>query len=97
MYWVYIISNKYKNVFYTGFTNDPGRRLFEHRNKLYPGGFTAKYNCYVLLYFEEIEGLEEAKHRENQIKRYRREWKENLITSINKNWQDLTYKFPFDE
>ena len=96
MYWIYILSNSRKNVYYTGFTNDLSRRLYEHREKLFPG-FTEKYNCHVLLYFEEVEGLEEAKHREKQIKRYKRDWKENLINMINPDRIDLTYLFPFDE
>ncbi len=66
----------------------------KHKNKLYPG-FTEKYNCDNLLYYEEFEGNYQAAHRENQVKRYRKEWKRNLIDSINPEWRDLTDRFPF--
>jgi putative endonuclease len=87
-YFVYILSNRHHTVFYTGFTDDLERRVFEHRNKLLEG-FTKKYNIYKLLYFEEMPSAEEAKHREKQLKRYKREWKKNLINSINPEWRDL--------
>jgi putative endonuclease len=95
MYFVYILTNYGRTVFYTGFTNDLGRRMYEHKKKIY-AGFTARFNCNILLYYEEYEDMEQAKHRENQIKRYRREWKRNLIDSINPEWGDLSSKFPFN-
>ena len=95
MYFVYLLSNHGKTVFYTGFTNDLARRVYEHKQKQY-AGFTAKYNCNILLYYEKFEDMEHAKHRENQIKRYKREWKRNLIDSINPEWIDLSSNFPFN-
>ena len=94
MYYVYILSNYSKTTFYTGMTNDLGRRMYEHKNKLYPG-FTSRYNCDILLYFEEFEDGDQAAHREQQIKRYKKEWKRNLIDSINSEWGDLTNRFEF--
>lgn len=95
MYFVYILTNYGKTVFYTGFTNDLARRMYEHKKKIY-AGFSARYNCSVLLYYEEFEDMDQAKHRENQIKRYKREWKRNLIDSINSEWVDLSSRFPLD-
>lgn len=81
-YFIYIISNQNHTVYYTGFTNDLARRIYEHKHKLLKG-FTSKYNCEKLLYFEELPSVDEALHREKQIKHYKREWKKNLIESIN--------------
>lgn len=91
-YYVYILSNQSHKVFYTGFTNDLGRRIEEHKTKVVKG-FTEKYNCNKLLYFEEFKDKDEALHREAQIKRYLKEWKKNLIYSINPEWRDLAEDF----
>ena len=87
-YFVYIITNKNNTVLYTGFTDDLERRIYEHRNKIYRG-FSAKYNCYKLLHFEEFKEMKEAQYRERQLKKYRRQWKENLINEANPDWKDL--------
>ena len=92
MYYTYILSNSHHTVFYTGFTDDLYRRVQEHRQKLVQG-FTQKYNCNKLLYFEEFKWADDAKHREHQVKRYSREWKKNLIESINPEWRDLYEDF----
>lgn len=91
-FYVYIMSNKRYTVLYTGFTNDIERRVYEHKHKLLDG-FTKTYNINVLLYFEEFNSAEEAKNREKQIKRYTREFKRNLINSINPEWRDLYEDF----
>jgi len=92
MYWIYIMTNKFNEVLYVGFCDDIERRAYEHRNKLLEG-FTKKYNCVKLVYYEEYYDKEEALHRERQLKRYRREWKFNLIRSINPNLRDLYEDF----
>jgi putative endonuclease len=71
-----------------GFTDDLERRVYEHKHELLEG-FTKRYNIHKLLYFEEYSSAEEAKHREKQLKKYSREWKENLINTINPMWKDL--------
>ena len=88
MYYVYIISNWNRRVLYTGFTNDIENRTYQNKHKLTPG-FTSKYNCNKLLYYEEIECFEEALHREKQLKRYLRTWKFNLIKKMNPKFEDL--------
>ena len=87
-YFVYIITNKNKTVLYTGFTNDLERRIYEHKSKIYKG-FATKYNCHKLLYFEEFKEMKDALHRERQVKKYSRQWKENLISEANPDWKDL--------
>lgn len=88
-YYVYILANWKYTVFYTGVTNDLVRRVFEHKLKLNKG-FTSKYNCHKLLYFEEFGDIMDAIHREKQIKKYKRAWKKNLINSMNPEWRDLS-------
>ena len=88
-FYTYILCNWKQTVFYTGATNDLVRRVFEHKVKMNPG-FTAKYNCNQLMYYEEFQYIWDAFHREKQIKKYRREWKRNLINSVNPDWRDLS-------
>lgn len=90
-FYIYILSNQHHTVFYTGFTDDLERRVYEHKNKLLKS-FTKKYNIDKLLYFEEFASADEAKHRERQVKKYTREFKRN-IDSINPEWNDLYKSF----
>jgi putative endonuclease len=87
-YYVYILTNAYDTVLYTGITNDIERRCLEHKKK-YVKGFTQKYNVDKLVYFETYNEVEEAIKREKQIKGYSRSKKDALIEGFNKDWQDL--------
>jgi len=91
-HWIYIISNPNHTVFYTGMTFNLAKRIGEHKQKAIPS-FTTRYNCTKLLYYEGPLEFESAQHREQQIKRYRRAWKENLISELNPSWEDLSDKF----
>ncbi len=62
-YYVYILTNKYHTVLYTGFTGDLFQRVYEHRKKVFPG-FTAKYNIYKLVYYEQFGNVYDAIERE---------------------------------
>ncbi|WPR77509.1 GIY-YIG nuclease family protein [Algoriphagus sp. NG3] len=86
---VYIMTNHRHTVLYTGVTSDLLRRVYEHRNKLNPSSFSAKYNLTKLVYFESFHSIEEAIAREKQIKGGSRKRKEDLINSLNPNWIDL--------
>ncbi len=88
-YYVYILSNKYNTVLYTGVTNDIERRVYEHQQKLNKG-FTSKYNCHKLVWFEDHEDVLAAIHREKQIKKWLRTWKNQLIEKENPQWTDLS-------
>ncbi len=83
-----MMTNKYNNVLYTGMTNDLVRRVFEHKNKA-ARGFTFKYNCDKLVWFEEHTDTEEALTRERLLKRWPREWKNKLVHGENPEWNDL--------
>lgn len=89
-YYVYILTNKNNTVLYTGFTDELERKIDKHKRKVNPKSFTSKYNYNKLIYFEEFENINDAFHRENQLKRYKREWKENLINNKNPDWNDLS-------
>lgn len=82
--------NKPNGVIYIGVTNNIEERVKEHKLKIYPKSFTSKYNCDKLVYFEEFEGGEKAVKREKQFKKWKREWKVNLIEKMNPSWSDLS-------
>lgn len=88
MYFVYILSNQYNTVLYTGMTNDLKRRIYEHKNNLVKG-FTQKYCVHKLVYYEWTENVESAIEREKQIKAGSRSKKLALIETYNPNWLDL--------
>jgi putative endonuclease len=88
--WVYVITNKHNTTLYTGVSNDLSVRLWEHRTKQDPKCFTARYNIYKLVYYEEYDSIGEAIEREKYIKRKSRKWKEDLVNSVNPGWDDLT-------
>ena len=87
-YCVYILTNKNNKVLYIGVTGNLKRRISEHKNKTFKG-FTEKYNCDKLVYFEQTENIMSALEREKQLKKWRREKKNNLIEKSNPNWKDL--------
>jgi len=74
---------------YIGMTNNLERRLFEHKNKI-NDGFTKKYNVNKLVYFEETSDVHAAIDREKQLKKWRREKKNNLVLNLNPQWKDLS-------
>ncbi len=88
-YYVYILTNKSNKVLYVGVTNDLVRRMFEHKNKLIEG-FTKRYNLVKLVYYEATNDINSAIKREKQLKNWHRDWKINLITQSNPDWEDLT-------
>ena len=92
MYFIYIMTNEYHTVLYTGVTNNLERRFYEHSNQVHDG-FTSKYKVNRLVYFEETNDIRDAISREKQIKGWSRIKKINLINSINSQWEDLSLQF----
>ena len=82
------MTNKHKNVLYLGVTNDLERRVFKHENGKYKG-FTKKYNCKYLVYYEHFINIEYTIDREKELKKWRREKKDLLISSFNPKWKFL--------
>lgn len=90
-YWyVYIMANKPNGVIYIGVTDNLDERVKEHKLKVYPKSFTARYNFEILVYFEEFENGEKASIREVQFKKWKRDWKIKLIEEMNPSWADLS-------
>ena len=87
-YCVYIMTNNYNKVLYTGITSNLKRRVYEHKEKLVDG-FTKRYNITKLVYYEIYEDPENAILREKQIKAGSRQKKIDLIFSFNEKWNDL--------
>jgi putative endonuclease len=88
-YYVYILANRKHGALYIGITSDILRRVHEHKLKLVPG-FTAKYGIDKLVYFEMFDDPASAIAREKQLKKWRRDWKLQLIESKNPGWVDLS-------
>ena len=91
-YWTYIMTNAYRNVLYIGITNDLNRRYREHKSGLIDG-FTKKYRCQVLVYYEEYLRIEDAIAREKQLKNWSRAKKYALIRRLNPEMEDLGASF----
>jgi len=87
--YVYIVTNKYRQVLYIGVTNDLSRRLGEHAAGTVKS-FTRQYNLNYLLYFDIWDDVPSAIAREKQLKNWHREWKFNLIKELNPNLKDLS-------
>lgn len=88
-YYVYILTNKYCTVLYTGVTRDLIRRVYEHKNHFDKDSFTSKYNVTRLVYFEETNDVRSAIEGEKQIKSWSRKRKTELIFEKNPHWVDL--------
>lgn len=88
MFYVYILTNKYNTVLYTGVTGKVEKRLVQHF-EIYPSSFCSQYRVSKLVYLESYESSNEAISREKQIKGWRRERKIDLIESLNPEWESL--------
>ena len=86
--WLYILASKPGGTLYVGVTNDLVRRTFEHRQG-FVEGFTKRHNVKMLVYYEQHETVPLAIQREKNIKHWSREWKIDLIVSLNPEWRDL--------
>ncbi|MEK7502793.1 MAG: GIY-YIG nuclease family protein [Patescibacteria group bacterium] len=90
-YYVYILTNKTNKVLYTGITNNPLRRTYEHKSGVIEG-FTKKYRLKKLVYLESFDNPNDAIAAEKRIKGWLRIKKIKLIESRNLNWEDLSEK-----
>ncbi|SRR5258706_4819275 len=86
---VYIMTNVLHTVLYTGVTSDLIMRVQEHKTRVHPESFTAKYNVVILVYYKNFSTIEEAILEEKRIKGGSRKQKCLLINSINPGWKDL--------
>ena len=89
-YYVYILTNYNRTVLYTGVCNNLESRVWQHKNGINPGSFTRKYHVYLLVWYETHNDINEAIRREKLIKKWKRQWKEELINKENPDWEDLS-------
>ncbi|NEW78290.1 MAG: GIY-YIG nuclease family protein [Gelidibacter sp.] len=87
--YIYFMANKNNTVIYIGVSGNLLKRVYQHKTKTCKG-FTSKYNCDKLVYFEEFEDINQAIVREKQLKAGNRRRKEELIQQENPNWEDLS-------
>jgi putative endonuclease len=87
-FYVYILAGKKRGTLYIGVTNDIGRRVHEHRTGI-GSRFTYRYGVFRLVYFERFPTALEAIRRETVLKRWKRQWKIDLIEKDNPEWFDL--------
>lgn len=85
---VYIMASGRNGTLYTGVTSDLAKRAWEHRNG-FVAGFTKRYGCKLLVWYEVHEDLQEARLRELQMKKWKRQWKLSEIERMNPDWRDL--------
>ena len=88
-YYVYILASKRNGTLYIGVTNSLFCRIFQHKLKLNPESFTARYNVKMLVYYESYGYINDAIKREKQLKKWNRAWKIELIEKENPTWRDL--------
>jgi len=84
------MTNKHNSVIYTGVTSNLKDRVIQHKNKIHPDSFSARYNICKLVYYEQFDKIGDAIKREKQIKGGSRKKKIELIDSMNPEWVDLS-------
>lgn len=88
---VYMLANRKNGTLYTGVTSNLIKRIGQHRDG-HIQGFTARYGCKKLVWFETHQLVAEAIRREKSVKSYRRQNKINLIEAQNPDWRDLWFE-----
>jgi len=87
-FFVYILTSQRNGTLYVGVTNNLNRRIGEHKARTIPG-FTKRYGVDRLVPVEGYSTIDEARTRERRLKRWKREWKLELIEKTNPAWRDL--------
>ncbi|MDD3013420.1 MAG: GIY-YIG nuclease family protein [Candidatus Gastranaerophilales bacterium] len=87
-FYVYIITNLKTKPIYIGVTKDLCRRIYEHKNKV-ADSYSSKYNLTKLVYFEVFNFINDAITREKQLKNWHRDWKLNLIKTVNPELKEI--------
>jgi putative endonuclease len=88
VYYVYLLASRKHGTLYVGVTNNLVRRIYQHKSHAVRG-FSSRYNVHLLVWFESYDDPINAIAREKEIKKWRREWKVNLIEQSNPEWVDL--------
>jgi len=85
---VYILASKKNGTLYIGVTSNLIQRVWEHKNNVVKG-FTKKYQVHDLVWYELHDNMYSAITREKKLKKWRRDWKIELIENENSDWLDL--------
>ena len=85
---VYMMANRYRGTIYIGVTSDLWTRVLNHQAKAF-GGFTAKYGLDRLVWYEPHSDMTTAIQRETRLKAWKRDWKIELVETLNPDWADL--------
>lgn len=86
--YVTIMASGKNGTIYLGVTSDLAARVYQHRDGLV-AGFTKRYGCKSLVWYEAFDDIQQARHREWQMKEWKRAWKIKLIEETNLEWHDL--------
>ena len=86
--YVYIMASKRNGTLYLGVTNDLVKRVWEHRNSV-GSAFTTTHGCRFLIWYEAFDDISPARHRELQMKKWKRAWKLRVIEEMNPDWHDF--------
>ena len=87
--YVYILASHKNGTLYIGVTSDLGARIEQHKTKADPKSFTARYNVTRLVWCEGFDLIEDAIAYEKRLKKYKRDWKINLIEDRNPDWREI--------
>jgi len=91
--YVYILCSQKRGTLYTGVTSDLFARLQEHKASHTPESFTAKYDVKRLVWFERYDLITDAITREKIIKKWKRDWKIELVETTNPEWKEITLNY----
>ena len=87
-FYVYILASRKNGTLYIGVTNDLVLRVYDHKSDVIQG-FTENYGVHNLVYYESYTDVRDALTREKRLKKWKRQWKINLIETNNPDWRDL--------
>jgi len=87
-YYTYLLASKRNGTLYVGVTSNLEQRMYQHKHKVFPG-FTKKYGVDKLVWYAETTDVNAAIYKEKQMKKWKRQYKLNLIEEDNPEWQDL--------
>ena len=88
--YIYFMANAHNTTLYIGVTSDLVKRVWEHKNDFVKSSFTSRYNCHKLVYYEVHSDIKSAITREKQLKNWKREWKNELVSKENPEWNELS-------
>ena len=87
--YVYMLASRKRGTIYIGVTADLSQRIYDHKQRLEKKSFTAQYGAVRLVWYEQHDDITDAIQREKSLKRWRRQWKIELIEKDNPDWSEL--------